>query len=127
MLGGRFFEVVRGLTTLRVHDRAEAQVAVLEQVGEDYRRETMSTLRLAFLSALVLELAAALGVAMVAVALGVRLVDGGIGLQASLAVLILAPEIYQPIRAAGRAIPCERRRNDRRRGDLRRARLPRGA
>jgi ATP-binding cassette subfamily C protein CydCD len=101
MLGGRFFEVVRGLTTLRVHDRAEAQVAVLEEVGEAYRRETMSTLRLAFLSALVLELAAALGTAMVAVALGVRLVDGGIGLQASLAVLILAPEIYQPIRQLG--------------------------
>jgi len=101
MLGGRFFEVVRGLTTLRVHDRAEAQVAVLEEVGEAYRRETMSTLRLAFLSALVLELAAALGVAMVAVALGIRLVDGGIGLQASLAVLILAPEIYQPIRQLG--------------------------
>ncbi len=101
MLGGRFFEVVRGLTTLRVHGRAEAQVAVLEQVGEDYRRETMSTLRLAFLSALVLELAAALGTAMVAVALGIRLVDGGIGLQASLAVLILAPEVYQPIRQLG--------------------------
>ena len=101
MLGGRFFEVVRGLTTLRVHDRAEAQVAMLERVGEDYRRETMSTLRLAFLSALVLELAAALGVAMVAVALGIRLVDGGIGLQAALAVLILAPEVYQPIRQLG--------------------------
>ena len=101
MLGGRFFEVVRGLTTLRVHGRAEAQVAVLEQVGNDYRRETMSTLRLAFLSALVLELAAALGTAMVAVALGIRLVDGGIGLQAALAVLVLAPEIYQPIRALG--------------------------
>ncbi len=101
MLGGRFFEVVRGLTTLRVHGRAEAQVDVLEQVGEDYRRETMSTLRLAFLSALVLELAAALGTAMVAVALGIRLVDGGIGLQASLAVLILAPEVYQPIRQLG--------------------------
>jgi ATP-binding cassette subfamily C protein CydCD len=100
-LGGRFFEVVRGLTTLRVHDRAEAQVAVLEQVGEDYRRETMATLRLAFLSALVLELAAALGTAMVAVALGVRLVDGGIGLQAALAILVLAPEIYQPIRQLG--------------------------
>jgi ATP-binding cassette subfamily C protein CydCD len=100
-LGGRFFEVVRGLTTLRVHDRAEAQVEVLERVGEDYRRETMATLRLAFLSALVLELAAALGTAMVAVALGVRLVDGGIGLQAALAVLILAPEVYQPIRQLG--------------------------
>ena len=101
VLGGRFFEVVRGLTTLRVHDRAEAQVGVLEEVGEAYRRETMSTLRLAFLSALVLELAAALGTAMVAVALGIRLVDGGIGLQAALAVLILAPEIYQPIRQLG--------------------------
>jgi len=100
-LGGRFFEVVRGLTTLRVHDRAEAQVAVLEQVGEDYRRETMATLRLAFLSALVLELAAALGTAMVAVALGIRLVDGGIGLQAALAILVLAPEVYQPIRQLG--------------------------
>lgn len=100
-LGGHFFQVVRGLTTLRVHDRANAQVDILEQVGDEYRRTTMATLRLAFLSALVMELAAALGTAMVAVALGIRLVDGDIGLQASLAVLILAPEVFQPIRQLG--------------------------
>ena len=62
---------------------------------------TMATLRVAFLSGAVLELAATLGVALVAVTVGVRLDDGGLGLQAALTVLILAPELYVPIRAVG--------------------------
>ena len=58
----------------------------------------MGTLRVAFLSGSVLELAATLGVALVAVTVGVRLVDGGLGLQAALTVLVLAPELYPPLR-----------------------------
>jgi thiol reductant ABC exporter CydD subunit len=100
-LSGHFLDVVRGLPTLRAFDRAEAQTAVLAAVGERYRRETISTLRIAFLSAFVLELAAMLGTAMIAVTLGVRLDEGGIGLRAALTVLILAPELYMPLRQLG--------------------------
>jgi ABC-type transport system involved in cytochrome bd biosynthesis fused ATPase/permease subunit len=67
-------------------------------VGEHYRRTTIGTLRVGFLSGSVLELAATLGVALVAVTVGVRLVDGGLGLQAGLTVLVLAPELYLPVR-----------------------------
>jgi thiol reductant ABC exporter CydD subunit len=100
-LGGRFLDVVRGLPTLRAHGRAEAQSAALAQTGDRFRRETMATLRVAFLSALVLELAATLGVALVAVTIGVRLAGGGMELQAGLAVLLLAPELYAPLRQLG--------------------------
>lgn len=99
--GGRFLDVVRGLPALRAANRAEAQADVLEQAGDRFRRESMATLRIAFLSALVLELAATLGVALVAVTIGVRLVGGGMELQAGLAVLVLAPELYQPLRQLG--------------------------
>ena len=71
---------------------------MLADVGEHYRRTTMGTLRVGFLSGAVLELAATLGVALVAVTVGVRLVDGGLGLQAGLTVLVLAPELYLPVR-----------------------------
>ncbi len=101
VLGGRFADVVHGLTSLRANGRAEAQSAVLGEAGERYRRETMATLRVAFLSALVLELAATLAVALVAVTVGVRLVGGGMQLEAGLAVLILAPELYAPLRQLG--------------------------
>jgi ATP-binding cassette subfamily C protein CydD len=67
-------------------------------VSDDYRRATMGTLRVAFLSGTVLELAATLGIALVAVTVGVRLVDGGLGLEAGLTVLVLAPELYLPLR-----------------------------
>jgi ABC-type transport system involved in cytochrome bd biosynthesis fused ATPase/permease subunit len=72
---------------------------VLDRVGEEYRRTTMATLRVGFLSGSVLELAATLGVALVAVTVGVRLADGGLGLQAGLTVLVLAPELYLPLRS----------------------------
>jgi ATP-binding cassette, subfamily C, bacterial CydD len=100
-LGGRFVEVVRGLPTLRAHGRAEYQSAALGSIGERLRRETMATLRVAFLSALVLELAASLGVALVAVAVGLRLAAGGMTLAAGLTVLVLAPELYAPLRRLG--------------------------
>jgi ATP-binding cassette subfamily C protein CydD len=98
LLSGHFLDVVRGLPTLRAFNRGQAQAAVLAGVGERYRRTTMATLRVAFLSGSVLELAATLGVALVAVTVGVRLTEGGLGLQAALTVLILAPELYLPLR-----------------------------
>jgi thiol reductant ABC exporter CydD subunit len=98
LLSGHFLDVVRGLPTLRAFNRGAAQTERVEAVSEEYRRATMGTLRVAFLSGAVLELAATLGVALIAVTVGVRLVDGSIGLEPALTVLVLAPELYLPIR-----------------------------
>ena len=96
-----FLDLVRGLPTLRAFNQAEGQVAAVGEVSERYRRTTMETLRVSFLSGSVLELAATLGVALVAVTAGVRLVGGSLALQAGLTVLILAPELYLPFRRLG--------------------------
>jgi thiol reductant ABC exporter CydD subunit len=101
MLSTHFLDVVRGLPTLRAFNRSRAQGESIVEVSERYRRATMGTLRLGFLSGSVLELAATLSVALVAVTVGVRLVSGGLGLQAGLTVLILAPELYAPLRQLG--------------------------
>jgi ATP-binding cassette, subfamily C, bacterial CydD len=98
LLSGHFLDVVRGLPTLQAFNRSQAQARVLADVGERYRRTTMATLRVGFLSGSVLELAATLGVALVAVTVGVRLAGGSLGLQAGLTVLVLAPELYLPLR-----------------------------
>ena len=100
-LSTHFLDVVRGLSTLRAFNRSRGQAAALAEVSDRYRRATMATLRLSFLSGSVLELAATLGVALVAVTVGVRLVDGGIGLEAGLTVLVIAPELYLPLRRLG--------------------------
>jgi ATP-binding cassette, subfamily C, bacterial CydD len=101
LLSAHFADVVRGLPTLRAFNRAEAQAANVAEVSDRYRQATMATLRVSFLSGSVLELAATLGVALAAVTVGVRLVHGGIGLDAGLTVLVLAPELYQPLRRLG--------------------------
>jgi thiol reductant ABC exporter CydD subunit len=100
-LSSHFLDVVRGLPTLRALGRAGDEVAVLDAVSERYRATTMETLRVSFLSGSVLELAATLGVALVAVTAGVRLVGGDLGLQAGLVVIVLAPELYLPFRRLG--------------------------
>ena len=97
-LSTHFLDVVRGLPTLRAFNRGRPQAERIEQVSDEYRRATMGTLRVAFLSGTVLELAATLGIALVAVTVGVRLVGGGLGLEAGLTVLVLAPELYLPLR-----------------------------
>ena len=101
LLSVHFLDVVRGLPTLRSFNRAQDEAVTLAAVGDEYRRTTMGTLRVAFLSGAVLELAATLGVAIVAVAVGLRLVDGSLGLEAGLFVLVLAPELYAPLRRLG--------------------------
>jgi thiol reductant ABC exporter CydD subunit len=101
LLSTHFLDVVRGLPTLRAYNRGRNQAAAIADVSDRYRVATMGTLRVAFLSGSVLELAATLGVALVAVTVGVRLADGGIGLQAGLIVLLLAPELYAPLRQLG--------------------------
>jgi ATP-binding cassette, subfamily C, bacterial CydD len=98
LLSNHFLDVVRGLPTLRAFNRSEAQTEQIRAVSEEYRRSTMATLRVAFLSGTVLELAATLGIALVAVTVGVRLVNGGLGFEAGLTVLVLTPELYLPLR-----------------------------
>jgi ATP-binding cassette subfamily C protein CydD len=98
-LGGHFLDVVEGLPTLKVFGRAKAQAQVIARVTGEHRTATMATLRVAFLSALVLELAAALATALVAVEVGLRLLTGHIGYETALLVLLLTPEAYLPLRA----------------------------
>jgi thiol reductant ABC exporter CydD subunit len=98
LLSNHFLDVVRGLPTLRAFNRSKAQTGRIAAVGDEYRRATMGTLRVAFLSGAVLELAATLGIALVAVVVGVRLAEGGIGFEPALTVLVLAPELYLPLR-----------------------------
>jgi ATP-binding cassette, subfamily C, bacterial CydCD len=102
-LGHHFLDVVSGLTTLKIYGRARHQAEVVARVTDDYRRATMATLRLAFLSSLVLELLATLSVALVAVGVGLRLLAGHLDLRTALFVLILAPEAYLPLRRLGAA------------------------
>ncbi|WP_328850680.1 thiol reductant ABC exporter subunit CydD [Micromonospora globbae] len=101
LLGGHFLDMVAGLPTLRAFGRARAQVDVVRRMADGHRAATMRTLRIAFLSALVLELVATLSVALVAVPVGIRLLGGGLALQTALLVLLLTPEAYLPLRAAG--------------------------
>jgi ATP-binding cassette subfamily C protein CydD len=98
LLSTHFLDVVRGLPTLRAYRRGPAQAAAIAARTEDFRRETMATLRIAFLSAFVLELAASLGTALVAVEIGIRLAGGDIALEPALAILVLAPELFLPWR-----------------------------
>ncbi len=98
LLSAHVLDVVQGLPTLRAFNRGEAQTSRIAAVSGDYRRTTMETLRLAFVSGAVLELAATLGVALIAVTAGVRLVDGSLAFVTALTVLLLAPELYLPLR-----------------------------
>ena len=102
-LANHFLDIVWGLPTLRLFGRATAQLGTLRAVSEDLRRKTMRTLRTAFLSSLVLELLASLSVAIVAVSVGFRLVQGHLTLRTALLALLLAPEVYLPLRRVGSA------------------------
>jgi thiol reductant ABC exporter CydD subunit len=100
-LAGHFLDVVSGLPTLKVFGRAKAQAAAVRDITDRYRKATMATLRVAFLSSLILELLATFSVALVAVAVGLRLLGGELSFDRALFVLILAPEAYLPLRALG--------------------------
>jgi ATP-binding cassette, subfamily C, bacterial CydCD len=100
-LAGHFLDVVAGLPTLKVFGRAKAQEAAIRDITDRYRRATMSTLKIAFLSSLILELLATFSVALVAVAVGLRLLGGELTFDEALFVLILAPEAYLPLRLLG--------------------------
>ena len=97
-LAGHFLDVVAGLPTLKVFGRAKAQARSIADVTDRYRATTLATLRLTFLSSLILELLATVSVALVAVAVGLRLLDGDMSFRDALFVLVLAPEAYLPLR-----------------------------
>lgn len=96
-----FLDAVGGLSTLKAFGRERRQVARIGALTDEYRVETVKVLRVSFLSGFALELAASLSVALVAVSIGIRLVDGSLGLTAGLFVLLLTPEAYLPVRQVG--------------------------
>jgi ATP-binding cassette subfamily C protein CydD len=100
-LGTQVLDLIAGLPTLRALGTASAQAERVQAAGDAHRRATMKTLRTAFLSALALEVLVTLSVALVAVGIGLRLVAGSLDLRTGLTVLLLAPEVYAPLRAVG--------------------------
>ncbi|MBF6619193.1 MAG: thiol reductant ABC exporter subunit CydD, partial [Patulibacter sp.] len=101
LLGGHLLDVLRGLPTLRAFGRERVQAEQVRKAGEHYRVGTMATLREAFLSAFVLEFVAMLGTALVAVACGIRLAQGHMEFGPAIAALVLAPEVFLPLRRLG--------------------------
>ncbi|SMH35530.1 ATP-binding cassette, subfamily C, CydD [Rathayibacter oskolensis] len=100
-LASGFVDTVGGLATLKIFGRAERQSARIRALTEEYRVHTMKVLRVTFVSGFVLELAGSLSVALVAVSIGLRLVDGSLGLAVGLFVLVLAPDVFLPVRQVG--------------------------
>lgn len=100
-LSSGFLDVVAGLSTLKLFGRQHRQEARIRQVSEQYRVHTMRVLRMSFLSGFVLELAASLSVAVIAVTIGLRLLGGSMDLSVGLFVLLLAPEAFLPLRNVG--------------------------
>jgi thiol reductant ABC exporter, cydD subunit len=100
-LGGHFLDVLQGLTTLKVFGRAKEQVHVIGRLSGEFRDATLKVLRIAFLSALVLELIGTISTAMIAVYLGVSLVYGEVEFLPAFFILLLAPDFYAPLRQLG--------------------------
>lgn len=100
-LAARFSDTVAGLGTLRLFGRERRTVTSMERVSERYRTETMKVLRVTFLSGFMLEFLASIAVAIIAVAIGLRLLDGELSLFVGLFVLLLAPEAFLPVREVG--------------------------
>ena len=102
-LSDHILELMRGLPVIIGLGRERAQTRSMNALGQRYRERTMQTLRSAFMSSLALELITTISVALIAVLIGVRLVNGTLGLDTAILVLLLAPECYQPLRDVGAA------------------------
>jgi len=100
-LSAHFFDVLQGITTLKILGQAKSQAQVIEQIGERYRQVTMQVLRVTFLSALALELLTTLSTAIVAVEIGFRLLYARMDFLPALFILVLAPDFYLPLRQLG--------------------------
>jgi len=101
LLDGHLLDVLRGLPVLRAFGREEVQVREVRRAGEAYRHGTVAVLRAAFLSGFVLEFVAMLGTALVAVACGIRLAGGDMTFAPAITALVLAPEVFAPLRRLG--------------------------
>jgi len=100
-MSAHFLDILQGMTTLKVFGRAKDQTRVIARVSDSFRKATLGVLRIAFLSALVLEFLATMSTALVAVTIGLRLVSGTLSFSAGLFLLLLAPEFYTPLRTLG--------------------------
>ncbi|NTV39360.1 MAG: ATP-binding cassette domain-containing protein, partial [Demequinaceae bacterium] len=100
-LGARTLDLIAGVPTLRALGRERGPSTRVRELGNAARKATMGSLRIAFMSGFVLELLTTLSVAIIAVTLGFRLLDGNVSIETALAVLVLAPEVYLPLRNVG--------------------------
>ncbi|HEX2905939.1 MAG TPA: thiol reductant ABC exporter subunit CydD [Phototrophicaceae bacterium] len=100
-LSAHFLDVLQGLTTLKIFGRSRAQIEIIGHISDQFRQTTLEVLRVAFLSALVLEMVATISTAIIAVEIGLRLLHGRLDFERALFVLILAPEFYLPLRTLG--------------------------
>jgi len=100
-MGAHFLDSIQGLTTLKLFGRSASEHERIILVSNHFREKTLKVLRVAFLSGMVLEFMTAFAIALVAVTLGIRLLDNGIGFEQALLILLLAPEFYRPLRDLG--------------------------
>jgi len=100
-MSGHFLDVLQGITTLKIFGRSKAEAENVFMMSDQFRRLTVNVLKIAFLSALVLEMAATISTAVIAVEIGLRLMYAKMSFQPALFILILAPEFYQPMRQLG--------------------------
>ncbi|GAB6434530.1 MULTISPECIES: thiol reductant ABC exporter subunit CydD [Bacillus] len=101
VLSNHFVDTLKGLETLKYLGKSKQHEGQIEKVSKRYRKATMRTLRVAFLSSFALDFFTSLSIAFVAVGLGIRLIDGTIVLLPALTILILAPEYFLPIKQVG--------------------------
>lgn len=101
MMSAHFLDVLQGLTILKMLGRSQAQIRVIGQVSNQYRLSTMRVLRVAFLSALVLELLSTMSTALIAVGVGLRLLYGSLNFEDAFFILVIAPDFYLPLRLLG--------------------------
>lgn len=101
LMSAHFLDVLQGLTTLKIFRGSRRQVETIRNASERFRQATMRMLRVAFFSSLALELGATISTAVIAVEIGLRLLDGLMPFQQALFVLLLAPEYFLPLRMLG--------------------------
>ncbi len=100
-MSSHFLDTIQGLTTLKIFNASRREAEMIAKVSDEYREHTMSVLRVAFLSSLLLEFFSSIGIALVAVLIGFRLLHGDMTFLAGFFVLILAPDFYLPLRNMG--------------------------
>ena len=98
LLSGNFFDMLKGLKTLRLFGRAGESLKFIEKLSDEYRKTTLSVMKVAFLTSAVLEFFSSLSIAVVAVTFGIRLLNGTMHFHSAFLVLLLAPEYFMPLR-----------------------------